>query len=58
MELPETWLRHKFDWARERIDAGDPDFNNIVYRTHRSAETLLTLWFPNEDITREEQSDA
>ena len=31
-------------WSQARIDAGDMDFDDIVYRTRDAAATLLEIW--------------
>ena len=36
------------DWAKGRIDAGDLDIDDVIHRTYRSADNLLTIWNPQE----------
>lgn len=37
------------DWAQGRIESGDLDIDNVLYRTLDAADTLLELWDPQEE---------
>lgn len=39
-----NWLTGIAETAENRIDAGDMDFDDVVYRSRDAAVTLLEIW--------------
>lgn len=39
-----SWLHGLRDAMQRRIDAGDLDFDDIVYRSRDAADTLIEVW--------------
>lgn len=43
--IVEKWLEGMERWANDRIQGGDLDMDDVLYRTRDCATALLTMWF-------------
>ena len=37
------------DWAKGRIEALDPDIDDVIHRTYYATTDLLKMWDPQEE---------
>ena len=37
------------DWARERLDSGDPDTDDVFHSTFCAADILISIWDLQEE---------